>query len=451
MSTYLYYLVRPDFMQAMLLLTAVYLLPLRREPHWIRRLACTAAVSVLIGAALSVNIVTLSEQGTASAVAAAGVYLVLAVNLAAPLAASLITFRLCAGLSRLDALYGMACVYATQHVSFCLGTALVGEFYRGDTAGFWVNWLSILLVGGIGYAFFARKLPRDGRYHASRRKACFTAGMVLFIAFILNYTARQISGFGQATDNSVVYRICLIYDMLSCLFVLWLQVEQRREVSLQSGIETERRLRRQLQEQYEFSRESIDIINQKCHDIKHQIAALRLVQDRSEQEAGLEEIERSVSIYDSVSKTGNDVLDTVLTEKSLLCERSHISWTCMAQGELLNFMSPVDVYTLFGNALDNALEGSCTIQDTAQRSVAVTVLQRHGAAFIQIENYFSGPLVLQNGLPRTTKEDENNHGYGLKSIQRITERYGGIMNISSEDGIFLLSILIPIPVQAGAD
>lgn len=332
-----------------------------------------------------------------------------------PLAASLVTFRLCAGLSWLDALYGMACVYAAQHVSFCLGTALVREFYRGDTEGFWVNWLSILLVGGICY---------------------------VFIAFVLNYTARQINGFGQAADNSGVYRICLIYDMLSCLFVLWLQVEQRREVSLQSGIETE---------QYEFSRESIDIINQKCYDIKHQIAALRLVQDRSEQEVGLEEIERSVSIYDAVSKTGNDVLATVLTEKSLLCERSHISWTCMAQGELLNFMSPVDVYTLFGNALDNALEGSCTIPNTAQRSVAVTVLQRHGAAFIQIENYFSGPLVLQNGLPRTTKGDESNHGYGLKSIQRITERYGGIMNISSEDGIFMLSILIPIPVQAEAD
>ncbi len=53
--------------------------------------------------------------------------------------------------------------------------------------------------------------------------------------------------------------------------------------------------------------------------------------------------------------------------------------------------------------------------------------------------------------PLTTKGDECNYGYGLKSIQRITERYGGIMNISSEDGIFLLRILIPIPVQAEAD
>ncbi len=210
-------------------------------------------------------------------------------------------------------------------------------------------------------------------------------------------------------------------------------------------------LRRQLQEQYEFSKENIDIINQKCHDLKHQIAALRLVRDRREQDAGLEEIERSVLIYDAVSKTGNEVLDTVLTEKSLLCERAHISWTCMAQGKLLDFMSPVDIYTLFGNALDNAVEGSCTVRDMARRSVAVTVLNRHGAAFIQIENYFDGALTMENGLPHTTKADERSHGFGIKSIQSITERYGGTMNISTEDGIFLLSVLIPIPVRSEAD
>ncbi len=450
MRLYLYYLFRPDFMQAMMVMTAVFLLPLRRERHWGRRLFCATLAAFLVEGGLGMLNSQMYDPSGGALPVTAGPFLALTVYMAAPLAASLLTFRLCAGLSWTDALYGMACAYAAQHMSFCLCTALWGEFYQGDIVGFWANWLVILVVGGICYYAFARRLPRDGRYHASRRKALFTAGMVLFIALVLNYAARQINGFGEPAESSVVYSICMIYDLLSCVFILWLQTEQRREVALQSDVETERRLRRQLQEQYEFSKKNIDIINQKCHDIKHQIAALRMVRDRREQDAGLEEIERSVLIYDAVSKTGNEVLDTVLTEKSLLCERAHISWTCMAQGDLLDFMTPVDIYTLFGNALDNAVEGSCTVRDTARRSVAVTVLNRHGAAFIQIENYFDGVLTIENGLPRTTKTDERSHGFGIKSIQSIAERYGGIMNISTEDGIFLLSILIPIPVQAEA-
>ena len=55
-------------------------------------------------------------------------------------------------------------------------------------------------------------------------------------------------------------------------------------------------------------------------------------------------------------RTGNEILDTILTEKSLICENSGIHINCVADGSLLAFMNPVDLYTLFGNALDNAIE-----------------------------------------------------------------------------------------------
>ncbi len=88
---------------------------------------------------------------------------------------------------------------------------------------------------------------------------------------------------------------------------------------------------------------------------------------------------------------------------------------------------------------------SQAVDETEQRTVAVEVRNRHGAAFIQIENYYAQPVRLQDGLPLTTKPDAENHGYGLKSIRSITERYGGVMDIAAEDNIFRLNILIPIP------
>ena len=457
MMDYLSNLILPEFTQSLTAMTVFFLLTLRREQNWCGRLAVLLAVALLTGGVLGAWGNLMDYQSELEAIFASAAVpgrvglsvLFLVGYFGVPLLLSCLFFHLCAGLNWPDSLYGMACAYAAQHISFCLSTALWGEFQRGDAVAFLLNWLVILLTGWACRAAFARRLCREGRYQVGRRKAVFTAGMVLFIALALNYVARIIDGLTRlstgASGQSVIYSICLVYDLLSCLFVLWLQTEQRREVDLQSDVETERRLRRQLQEQYELSRENIGIINQKCHDIKHQIAALRLVRDRAEQDAGLREIEQSVLIYDAVAQTGNEVLDTVLTEKSLLCERGQISWTCMADGRLLDFMSPVDLYTLFGNALDNAIEGSRTLQDPEQRNVAVTVQERHGAAFIQVENYFDHPILLEGGLPRTTKEDRGSHGFGLKSIRTVVERYGGTMSVATEDGIFLLSILVPRP------
>lgn len=460
MTNYLASLIQPEFMQGLTVMTVSFLLPLRRERNWSGRLAALLSAAFLIGGGLGAlggamgyqTGMDLMYRSAASPEGAGLTVLFLAVYFGIPLLLSCLFFHLCAGLDWPDSLYGMACAYAAQHIAFCLPTLLWGEFQRGNAASFLFNWLVILLTGWACNAVFARRLHREGCYRVGRRKAVFTAGMVIFIALALNYVARIIDGLTRlsagASGQSIIYGICLVYDLLSCLFVLWLQTEQRREVDLQSDVETERRLRRQLQEQYELSRENIGIINQKCHDIKHQIAALRMVRDRAEQDAGLREIEQAVLIYDAVTQTGNEVLDTVLTEKSLLCERGKISWTCMADGHLLDFMSPVDLYTLFGNALDNAIEGSRTVQDPEQRNVAVTVRRRHGAAFIQVENYFDHPIVLEGGLPLTTKGDKDSHGYGLKSIRMIVERYGGTMSVSAEDDIFRLSVLIPQPEAA---
>lgn len=67
---------------------------------------------------------------------------------------------------------------------------------------------------------------------------------------------------------------------------------------------------RQQKEHYRIAKENIDIINRKCHDLKHQIAALRDMCTKEEREKYIEEIQDSIQIYEAMVKTGNDVLDT---------------------------------------------------------------------------------------------------------------------------------------------
>jgi sensor histidine kinase regulating citrate/malate metabolism len=125
-------------------------------------------------------------------------------------------------------------------------------------------------------------------------------------------------------------------------------------------------------EQYRLSKENIAIINQKCHDLKHQIRAVRKVTEE-ERDQYLREVEESISIYESIVQTGNEVLDTILTEKSLYCREKGITISCVADGKLLEFINPMDLYSLFGNALDNSIEAVEQFEEEEKRQIDVLI------------------------------------------------------------------------------
>lgn len=196
--------------------------------------------------------------------------------------------------------------------------------------------------------------------------------------------------------------------------------------------------------QYRQSRESIDLINRKYHDLKHQIAVLRAEEDPDRRAAFLDRMEEEILHYEAQNKTGNSVLDTVLTGKSLYCAKHRIKLTCVADGSHLAFMDIMDVCTLFGNALDNAIEYELSIPDKEKRLIHLEVYVRKGFLVIRCENYCPNPPVFENGLPVTTKADREYHGYGLKSIRYTAEKYGGSMAVEASDGWFQLTLLFPL-------
>ena len=191
------------------------------------------------------------------------------------------------------------------------------------------------------------------------------------------------------------------------------------------------------------TQETIDIINMKCHDLKHQIARLR--QGNSADDEYIREVENAIQIYDISVKTGNDMLDNVLMEKLLYCEKYDIQLTCMADGEKLGFMKSSDIYSLFGNALDNAIESVIREEDVEKRIISFNVSGRERFLKIHIENYLSGELEIKDGLPVTTKADKKYHGYGMMSIRHIVQKYSGELSVSCENGVFALNIVIPTP------
>ena len=289
-----------------------------------------------------------------------------------------------------------------------------------------------------------------GRNGPARQQSLLLAGSLLVASLVfpdhhfLKWLMYGTTSVETAQGNSMISIFRLVFDLL-CVVVLYTQCGLEHSRTMEQELFTVRQLWQHQQAQYERSRENIELINQKCHDMKYQIRALRSLESSAARDEQIKEMERSIMIYDTAVKTGDPVLDTVLTEKSLFCEKHGITLTCMADGDGLRFMRSTDLYTILGNALDNAIEHVLTYPEQEKRAIQVSVLPKGGLHVIRVRNYCEQPPVFADGLPASTKEHNGYHGFGLKSIRMIAERYNGSISCSWQDHSFLLLILLSAP------
>ena len=198
-------------------------------------------------------------------------------------------------------------------------------------------------------------------------------------------------------------------------------------------------------EQFQIAEANNEAMHRVYHDLKHQIAYIRGEQDAGKREACLEELDRVISVHEAETSTGSPVLDTLLTGKNLLCLDRGITMTVFADAGEAGFLDPMDLCSIFGNAIDNAIEYEQRIEDKNLRLIKVTVRTQNRFLLIQIRNYCTEVIPMKNGIIATSKQDKQFHGYGIKSIRRAVEKYEGTLTLEQEESWFVLTALIPIP------
>lgn len=259
---------------------------------------------------------------------------------------------------------------------------------------------------------------------------CIIVILVFINTSILRYCNTKAAHIMVALMAAMFAFVCLMLEFS-------MSSAKRNELELQ----TVELLNRQQNEQYIFEKGMIDVINVKCHDLKHSINAISGKASPEE----LDELKSAVDAYDAVFKTGNTALDVVLTRNSLKAREKKIVFTCIVDGKNLSFMPDSDIYALFGNIIDNAMEAVQSIEDEEKRSVSLTVSSSAGFVCINQTNYFSGTLYFKNGMPQTTKTYEKGyHGFGVKSIKMIAEKYGGDCVFETRGDVFVLDLLFPV-------
>ena len=345
---------------------------------------------------------------------------------------------ICLDISFKETIYCAICACAMQHVAYDM--VIIYQVAGGGSS--LVQIAIYILIYAIFYQTFARKLPKRGSFPV--RKSSL-APMVTLVVLVWMLSTLEISGkpgFEAGIGNQIIFRVL---DAVCCLYVLWVQIYEKEKLELQRELDGINNMWKQQKRQYEVTEEMIDNINRKCHDLKHQIRALRQMTDEEQKQEYFNEIENDIMLYDTALRTGNKALDVVLMDKGLFCKNHDIQWTCMADGEKLDFMKLEDIYAIFGNALDNAIAAVGKLQDREKRVISTKMITQNNIMVIQVRNYYNAELDFEGGLPLTTQNESQGHGFGMKSIRYTAEKYNGAISVRAEDDIFTLQILIPIP------
>jgi len=233
-----------------------------------------------------------------------------------------------------------------------------------------------------------------------------------------------------------------LYAAITCLLLIQVQFGFMNQAQSRQEQENMENLLRFQAKQQRQQMENINIINMKCHDLKHQIAALRQMTSQDERNRSIGELEDAVMIYDTGIKTGNPALDVLLTEKNFICLQNHICFSAVTDAAAISFLSVQDMYSLLGNALDNAIEASLQLKDKEDRQISLNIDKKGGITYVTLENRYTGELHMdKNGELETTKGDRAMHGFGTKSIRYIVEKYGGHMTVNLEQQRYQLRIL----------
>lgn len=300
--------------------------------------------------------------------------------------------------------------------------------------------LSLVLAAVVYGCIFAVMFTLENRRPVPADKLKITPANT-FVAVVMAMTAFGVSNlsFVGGDANMSTYFIRTLVDLAGVL-ILTVQHEQLQEEALHSELtELDTVLHRQY-EQYKQSKENIRLINRRYHELKLQIAAIRAERDHDKQEVALAEMESGIRRYEAENKTGNPVLDTLLTAKSLYCQQHDITMTCVADGRLLDFLNTGEICAIVGTALDNATECVEKEPDTEKRLIRVAVYTQNGFVMLRFENYCAQEVELgADGLPRY-----NAHGGSdLRGVRTAAEQHGGTMTLHWENEWFTLLVLLP--------
>lgn len=265
------------------------------------------------------------------------------------------------------------------------------------------------------------------------------AGFVLFCLcqIVLLLFFREEDNYYYLVGTFAIIGLAVIGFMLYMFSVRTLYLEQR---------EREERMKVEILEKqfsyYQEKQKDEEKVRAVYHDMKNHMLVLEHQIHSHETAKMVEKLQREVEMYTDYVHTGNDILDIIIKDKARIAREKHIDFSVVADLKGVDFIEPLDVSTIFGNGLDNAIEASEKLPD-GQGVILVKAARRQNFLLILMENSCLEESIQRK--KRTGKEDDYLHGFGISNMKSAAGKYGGQLTVRCENGKFTLKILIPIP------
>lgn len=179
------------------------------------------------------------------------------------------------------------------------------------------------------------------------------------------------------------------------------------------------------------------VSNQTLHDLKNTLFAVADMVTTDPEGAALKmkEINRKVAIPYGFISTNNDAIDALLTSKHKRMKEVQIEFHFKCFMPAQNSIDNIDLCVLLGNLVDNAIE-ACEKVTKDRKVIRLHIAQSGEYLMVRISNTVQGIVQEEDGHIATTKKNKKNHGFGLRSIQTICEKYGGYSSFEQEGEIF---------------
>lgn len=273
---------------------------------------------------------------------------------------------------------------------------------------------------------------------------------VLSTVFMIGFTVFMFSVYNVLNLNKIPHMLIIVGMAIFTFTYLVVFLYSKNTLYFRDQEQKDKIQIAQLQQQFAYYQEKLkdeEKVRSVYHDMKNHLLVLqRHILQRQinspETAEMVEKLQSQMAMYEDYVHTGNDILDIILKEKSELAREKSIAFSVTADLNGVDFIEPLDISTIFSNALDNAIEASEKLPEE-QRAILVKAGKMQNFFSVLIENN-----CLQNSENtniRTTKSDDFLHGFGISNMRKAAEKYGGQLTTKYEKGTFTLKILIPIP------
>lgn len=420
------------FVGELLLATSVYVFKLRRRNHfWLWLVLC---LSCFIGFAYSWSLIPYINSVT-SIIFSILFFFIAFFGLIGSLMA-------CFKVNIQAAMFLGTAGYAMQHFTYKLIQIVIGSIEKGipsfvdNNYGIYGIYASFVIISlPIFYNMFGKKIHNNETLIIEDSRLLIISIILIICTVILNLIYESF----VKVSNLTLFIVGCLFDMVCCFLTLFIEFEMLKSKEISEAYVQMKTIWESEKKQLEISKENMDYMKILAHDLKHELNESTLLISKDK----IDELNRRIAAFGNSIKTGNDILDLVIAERTLIVQKENINLSIIADGSVLSNMKQSDCYSLFMNIMDNAIDAVKGLPKD-QREISLAVRESMGMILIHEVNPFKGTLNFKDGLPQTTKGDSMYHGLGTKSIKGIVDSYSGDCEISIKDNnIYVLNILLP--------